>query len=441
MSVRTVNPYSGEKLAEFEEDSTEQIKEKFNSVSIAQKDWGKDVDERLNYLKKSLKPSLERNLEDLAKLMSSEMGKSITQSRAEINKTIRLIDYAVDNAKKFLADEPVKTEADRSYVRFEPLGTVFLIMPWNYPLWQAMRAAIPAMAAGNGIILKHASIVTGTAKKIEEIAETDIFRTIVARGASSLEAIRYSDGVSFTGSTGAGSQIAQESGKNLKKAVLELGGSDPFIVLKSADIEKTAKNAAFGRLQNNGQSCIASKRFLVHEDIFDQFYEAMSEEFSKVRTGDQLSDSTFLGPLSSAEQAETVRKQIKELSTIGKVSEIGNHEGAIVPPTLAVTEEKYTEEVFGPVAILKKFRNDDECVRIANETPFGLGSSIWGDPEEAARLIPEIKAGMVFVNHIVASDPRLPFGGVKKSGYGRELSRYGMLEFTNVKTVWSQRNP
>ncbi len=441
MTVRTVNPYSGKKLAEFEEDSPEQIRVKFNSVSEAQKDWGKDLDERINYMKKSLKPSLERNLEELAKLMSSEMGKSVTQSRAEIKKTITLIDYAVENARKFLEEEPVRTEADRSYVRFEPLGTVFLIMPWNYPLWQAMRAGIPAMTAGNGIVLKHASIVTGTARKIEEIAGTELFRTIVAKGSSALDAIKYSDGVSFTGSTGAGSQIAQEAGKNLKKAVLELGGSDPFIVLKSADIEKTAKNAAFGRLQNNGQSCIASKRFLIHEDVFDQFYDAMHEEFSRVKVGDQLSDSTFLGPLSSAEQAETVRKQIRELSAIGKVDEIGKHDGAIVPPTLALIREKYTEEVFGPVAILKKFKTEDECIRIANETPFGLGSSIWGDPEEAAKLIPGIKAGMVFVNHIVASDPRLPFGGVKKSGYGRELSRYGMLEFTNVKTVWSQKNP
>ena len=441
MAITTINPYSGKKISEYREDKPEEVKMKFQAVRKAQESWGKDIDQRIDYFRKDLKPALERNLEDLAKLMSSEMGKSISQSRAEINKTIKLVDYAVENARKFLAEEPVKTEADHSFIRFEPLGTVFLIMPWNYPLWQAMRAAIPAMMSGNGIVLKHASIVTGTAKKIEEIAASDIFSTIVARGSSSLEAITHADAVSFTGSTNAGSQIAMEAGKNLKKAVLELGGSDPFIVLKSADIEKTAKNAAFGRLQNNGQSCIASKRFLVHEDIFDEFYSAMKEEFLKVKVGDQLSDSTFLGPLSSSEQAETVRGQIRQLSSIGKVESMGNESGSIVPPTLAVTKEKYTEEVFGPVAIIKKFRNPDECMEIANETPFGLGSSIWGDAEEAAELVPRIKAGMVFINHVVASDPRLPFGGVKKSGYGRELSRYGMLEFTNIKSVWSQNTP
>lgn len=441
MSITTVNPFNGKELENYHEDKPEEIAAIFRDVGIHQEKWGKDIDVRIEYLKKELKPSLQKNLEDLAFLMSSEMGKPISQSRAEINKTVKLIDYVVDNARNFLTEDNIKTEADRSYVKFEPLGTVFLIMPWNYPLWQAMRAAIPAMAAGNGIVLKHASIVTGSAKKIEEIAGTPLFRTIISPGSSALESIKLADGVSFTGSTNSGSQIAMEAGKNLKKAVLELGGSDPFIVLPSANIEEAAKQAAFGRLQNNGQSCIASKRFIVHEKVFDQFYSAMEREFQKVTIGDQLEDKTFLGPLSSIEQAKTVRSQIRDLNSKGSVNSIGEDHGAIVSPTLAVTKERYSEEIFGPVAVLKKFRNSDECVEIANETPFGLGSSIWGEADEAAPLVPRIKAGMVFVNRIVASDPRVPFGGVKKSGYGRELSRYGMLEFTNIKTVWIQNHP
>lgn len=440
MSITTVNPFTGKELAKYQENKTQEIAKIFNEVNSAQERWGKDLDTRLEYMKNQLKPSLQKKLEELAFVMSSEMGKTISQSRAEINKTIKLIDYVLENAENFLANDIIKTEADSSYVKFEPLGTIFLIMPWNYPLWQAMRAAIPAMVAGNGIVLKHASIVSGSARKIEEIADTPLFRTIISPGSSALESIKYSNGVSFTGSTKAGSQIAMEAGRNLKKAVLELGGSDPFIVLPSADVDKTAKQAAFGRLQNNGQSCIASKRFIVHEKIFDQFYESMMNEFQKVIVGDQLDDKTFLGPLSSMEQAQTVRAQIKELRSMGEVSSTGSDNGAIVSPTIAVSREPYTDEIFGPVAVLRKFRTTEECARIANETPFGLGSSIWGDPEEASALIPEIKAGMVFVNKIVASDPRVPFGGVKNSGYGRELSRYGMLEFTNIKTVWVQNH-
>lgn len=440
MSITTVNPFTGKELAKYQEDKPQDIVRIFKEVNSAQATWGKDLDTRLEYMKKQLKPSLQKRLEELAFVMSSEMGKAISQSRAEINKTIKLIDYVLENAENFLANDVIRTEADSSYVKFEPLGTIFLIMPWNYPLWQAMRAAIPAMVAGNGIVLKHASIVSGSAKKIEEIADTPLFRTIISPGSSALESIKYSKGVSFTGSTKAGSQIAMEAGRNLKKAVLELGGSDPFIVLPSADIEKTAKQAAFGRLQNNGQSCIASKRFIVHEKIFDQFYESMMNEFQNVIVGDQLDDRTFLGPLSSMEQAQTVRTQIKELRSMGDVSVSGSDNGAIVTPTIAVSKQPYTDEIFGPVAVLRKFRTMEECAGIANETPFGLGSSIWGDPDEASSLIPEIKAGMVFVNKIVASDPRVPFGGVKNSGYGRELSRYGMLEFTNIKTVWVQKH-
>jgi succinate-semialdehyde dehydrogenase/glutarate-semialdehyde dehydrogenase len=436
MTIKTFNPYTGEVLGEYQEDSVEQIKQKIAKLREAQMHWARSTDARMDALREVKKRLLAKKGE-LAKLMSMEMGKPVSQSEAEVNKCAWLIDYAVENMQRFLEPEYVKTEAAKSYIRFDPLGVVLLVMPWNFPAWQVMRAAIPALAAGNAVILKHASIVTGTSLMLEELFGLDVFRSTVARGETALAAIEYVDGVSFTGSTSVGSTIASEAGKRIKKSVLELGGSDPFIVLGSADLDKTVKNAVYARLQNNGQSCIASKRFLVHQSVYDEFSKLMREEFAKVAVGDPLSTSTFLGPLSSTEQKRTVVRQLEELGRLGRVHRAeARDDGNFVPPTLVETGALYTDEVFGPVAILKKFSTMDEAVQLANETPYGLGASIWGDPEEAEKLVPNIQAGMVFINKVVASDPRLPFGGVKKSGYGRELSRYGMLEFTNIRTVW-----
>ena len=438
MGIKTVNPYTEETMEEFKEDSLEDIRNKVSEIKRNQKSWRKSLDERVDYLKNTVKPNLEKNLEEIAKMMTMEMGKPITQSIAEVKKCISVVDYAINSFPAFLQPDVIKTEAKKSYVRFDPLGVVELVMPWNYPLWQVLRAAIPAMTAGNGIVLKHASIVSGTSKKIEEVMESNVFRSVIARGETALDAIQYVDGVSFTGSTGVGMRIAERAGRELKKAVLELGGSDPFIVLKSADIDKAAKNATLGRMQNNGQSCIASKRFLVHGDIMEEFQEKLRGEFGRLVLGDPLEEKTTLGPLSSSQQASTVREQIRDLRSYGNVELISQDSGNIVPPVIARTDKPYMDEVFGPVAILKKFSSNEEVIRIANETPFGLGSSVWGDAEEAEKLAPEIESGMVFINKIVASDPRVPFGGVKKSGLGRELSRYGLLEFTNIKTVWVQ---
>jgi len=434
--IKTFNPYTGEVLGEYQEESIEQIRQKIAKLREAQRDWARSTDARMDALREVKRRVLAKKGE-LAKLMSMEMGKPVSQSEAEVNKCVWLIDYAVENMQRFLEPEYVKTEASKSYVRFDPLGVVLLVMPWNFPAWQVMRAAVPALAAGNAVILKHASIVTGTSLMLEELFGLDVFRSTVARGETALSAIEYVDGVSFTGSTGVGSTIASEAGKRIKKTVLELGGSDPFIVLGSADLEKTVKNAVYARLQNNGQSCIASKRFLVHQSVYDEFSRLMREEFAKVTVGDPLSTSTFLGPLSSTEQKRSVARQLDELGRLGRVHRAeARDDGNFVPPTIVETGALYTDEVFGPVAILKKFSTTDEAVQLANETPYGLGASIWGDPEEAEKLVPNIQAGMVFINKVVASDPRLPFGGVKKSGYGRELSRYGMLEFTNIRTVW-----
>ncbi|MHB8361128.1 MAG: aldehyde dehydrogenase family protein [Thermoplasmataceae archaeon] len=438
MNIETVNPYNGELVSKVRIDDENESKKIFTDSRLNQLVWKKDIDERIRFMKVQLIPNLIKNKIELANLMSKEMGKPITQSIAEIEKTILMIEYFMKNTTKFIADENVQTEASSSYIKFEPLGVIFLIMPWNYPLWQVARAAVPAMLAGNSIVLKHASIVSGTSKKIEEIFDTPLFRSVIVKGSSALDLIKYSDGVSFTGSTQVGTQIYVEAAKNIKKVVLELGGSDPFVVLESANIEKTAKNAVIGRLQNNGQSCIASKRFIVHEKIYEQFYEAMKEEFVNVKMGDQLDPETYLGPVSSNSQASIINEQISVLKTMGNIVLLGIGKNNNIPPTIAAISKPYDEEVFGPVAILRKFTTNADAIKMCNEIQFGLGASVWGEPSDAEPLINEIESGMVYVNKIVTSDPRLPFGGVKKSGIGRELSRYGMLEFTSKKTVWIQ---
>ena len=436
MKITTVNPYNQEKLGEYEEYDDDRVDRILSGLREAQKTWKKDIDVRIDYFRTVLKPNLIKRKEELARLMTEEMGKPISQSLSEIDKCIRLVDYAIEDYPHFLEPETIRTERKKTYVRFDPLGTVLLIMPWNFPLWQVMRGTVPAMLAGNAVLLKHASIVTGTSLMIEDIFSSEQFRSLIVSGSRVGKIIPKVEGVSLTGSSGAGKSVAQEAGKNLKKVVLELGGSDPFIVMKSADVHQASENAVFARMQNNGQSCIASKRFIVHEDIFQEFADEIAGKFASVRIGDPLDKSTFLGPLSSMEQTKTVRSQIENLSGIGKVSSFGEYSGGIVPPTIAQISGKYDEEVFGPVAILTKFRTDQEAIALANDTPFGLGASIWGDSDEAERIVPEIEAGMVFVNKIVASDPRVPFGGVKQSGIGRELSKFGTREFTNIKTVW-----
>lgn len=441
MAITTFNPYSQEKIEEYREETTDALKHKIEGIRQNQAEWRKDIDSRISYLKEVLKPNLLKKEKEIAEQMTIEMGKPISQSIAEVKKCESLVDYAIANFGKFLEPEPVKVDGAKTYIRFDPLGVVMLVMPWNYPLWQAFRAAIPALTAGNGILLKHASIVTGSSLLIEDVMDTPLFKSAVISGSRTLDLMQHVDGVSFTGSTSVGESIGQAAGKALKKAVLELGGSDPFIVLRSADLAKTAERATFGRLQNGGQSCIASKRFIVHADVFDEFHSLLKEQFSSVVIGDPMDEKTFLGPLSSAEQSRTVTSQVEELKSIGAVERLGKDKGNIIAPVIATTESLYDQEVFGPVAVMKKFRSSKEAIQLANETPYGLGACVWGDPAEAEQMVPDIEAGMVFVNKVVASDPRVPFGGVKKSGLGRELARYGLLEFTNIKTTWIQSAP
>jgi acyl-CoA reductase-like NAD-dependent aldehyde dehydrogenase len=436
LAIVTVNPYTNQKLHEYREDNLDDIKAKITSLRIAQHEWRRDLDVRLERLKE-IRQKMEAELSSLSAIMTIEMGKPVAQSEAEVKKCMWLIDYITENATAMLNPESVKTEARKSYIRFDPLGTILLIMPWNFPAWQVMRAAIPAIAVGNTVLLKHASIVSGTSLKLEEIIGSDIFKSTVCRGSVAFNAIRYTDGVSFTGSTEIGAKIGEEAGQHIKKVVLELGGSDPYIVLGSANLEEAVKNCAYARMQNNGQSCIASKRFIVDEKVFDEFYRGMKQQFSDITVGDPMQKNTFLGPLSSSEQKEIVRGQVDELKRRGQVDVLGRRDdGNFVPPTIARTDAVYDQEVFGPVAILKKFKTNEEAIKLANETPYGLGASVWGLSEEAEQLVPAIETGMIFINKIVTSDPRLPFGGVKKSGLGTELSRYGLLEFTAKRTVW-----
>ncbi len=435
MEISTFNPFTEKELGRYKVASLEDVKETIRTLKENQLKWRVDIDKRIDMLKES-KKNFEKNAESLATLMSSEMGKPISQSIAEVQKTLRLFDYYIENGEKFLENEYIQTEAKKSYIRFDPLGVIIIIMPWNFPLWQVARAAIPALLAGNAVLLKHASIVSGTSLKIQELFNLDTFKSIITTGKIIDDAIKFSDGVSFTGSTAAGSIIAAEAGKNIKKLVMELGGSDPYIVLDSSNIDEAVKNSVYARLQNNGQSCIASKRFLINDSIYDEFSKRMLEEYSRVKVGDQLDKDTYIGPLSSASQKDIITKQLKELKSMGTVISTGDNFGNVIRPALVKMDKDYGEEVFGPIAMLSRFKTIDEAIKLANDTPYGLGCSIWGNPDNAEKLVPYIESGTVSINKIVASDPRLPFGGTKKSGIGRELSRYGILEFTNIKTVW-----
>ncbi len=435
MEISTFNPFTEKELGRYKVASLEDVKETIRNLKENQLKWRENIDKRIDMLKES-KKNFEKNVESLATLMSSEMGKPISQSIAEVQKTLRLFDYYIENGEKFLENEYIHTEAKKSYIRFDPLGVIIIIMPWNFPLWQVARAAIPALLAGNAVLLKHASIVSGSSLKIQELFNLDTFRSTITTGKIIDDAIKFSDGVSFTGPTAAGSIIAAEAGKNIKKFVMELGGSDPYIVLDSSNIDEAVKNSVYARLQNNGQSCIASKRFLINDSIYDEFSRRMLEEYSRVKVGDQLDKDTYIGPLSSVSQKDIITKQLKELKSMGTVISTGDNFGNVIRPALVKMDKDYGEEVFGPVAMLSRFRNIEEAIKLANDTPYGLGCSIWGDPDNAEKLVPYIESGTVSINKIVASDPRLPFGGTKKSGIGRELSRYGILEFTNIKTVW-----
>ena len=415
----------------------------------AYKEWGKDFDKRIDSLY-HVANELRKNKENLSRTATNEMGKAIKEARAEIDKCVWAIEYFADNGKNFIHDESFNTDARKSIIKFEALGVIASIMPWNFPYWQALRFAAPSLVAGNTIVLKPASATMQCGLEIEKtfdkagLAE-GIFKTVIG-DSSVAEILVDSDvnAVTFTGSVPVGAKVAQRATSQLKKTVLELGGSDPFIVCADADIEKASTGAVKGRFINCGQSCIASKRFIVVKNIANEFIEKFIQKTDKLKVGDPSSDDTDIGPLVNAKALKTIDSQVNDSIKEGAEVFIGGEQmgskGYFYKPTILGNTTPnmriVNEEVFGPVAPILIAENEKEAIKLANDSEFGLGASIWTkDLENAEVLSNIIKSGIVSVNNVVVSDPRVPFGGIKKSGFGRELSRYGMLEFVNIKSI------
>jgi len=395
---------------------------------------------------------LDREKEKFARIITLEMGKLFRAAMEEVEKCSRGCRFYAENAERFLEDEPAQTDAARSYVRYQPLGPVLAIMPWNFPFWQVFRFAAPALMAGNVGLLKHAANVPQCALAIENVLcragfDEGVFQTLLieARQAEKLIVDPRVKAVTLTGSEKAGSEVGSTAGRHIKKSVLELGGSDAFIVMPSADFEGALSTAIKARTINSGQSCIAAKRFFVADEIYDDFLQQFVERMRALKIGDPFDETTDLGPLATEQILQGVHEQVqKSIAAGAKLLTGGNRihgPGFFYEPTVLVDVPKespaYCEEVFGPVASVFRVRDADESVEVANDSTFGLGASAWtNDPAEQELFTSELETGMVFINAMVASDPRLPFGGVKRSGFGRELGAMGIREFTNTKTIW-----
>jgi len=452
MSIQSINPATGEVLETFQEMSTSEIARILEAADRTFHDWrDRPFGEREKKMREAAR-ILRAGKEKYARTMALEMGKPIVQGEAEVEKCAWACDYYAEHAEAFLAEQPRETDASRSYIRFDPLGPVLAIMPWNFPFWQVFRFAAPALMAGNAGILKHASNVPRCALQIEEVFREsgfpeNLFRTVLV-GSGKVAGITADPRIraaTLTGSDSAGSKVAEQAGREIKKTVLELGGSDPFIVLEDADVQKAAKTAADARLINSGESCIAAKRFIVVEKVANVFLEVFVAEMRSRKMGDPLDRQTQVGPQARHDLRESLHRQVEESVKRGAQLLLGGRmpesPGAFYPPTVLAGVNKgmpaFDEETFGPVAAVIRARDEGDAIRLANDSPFGLGASLWTqDRERAERLVGEIEAGCVFVNELVKSDPRLPFGGVKRSGYGRELSEYGIREFMNIKSVW-----
>ena len=452
MSIESVNPATGEVLETFTPASPEELDRIVARAHAAFMKW-RSVPfavraERMRETARLLRKGLEQH----ALNMTLEMGKPIVQAEAEVEKCASCCDYYADHAESFLAAQPRTTDASTSYVRFDPLGVVLAVMPWNFPYWQVFRFAAPALMAGNAGILKHASNVPRCALAIEKVFREagfpeGLFATALIESGpvAALIADPRIVAATLTGSERAGSAVAAQAGRELKKTVLELGGSDPFIVLGDADLAAAAKGAADARLVNSGQSCIAAKRFIAVEAVADRFLDRFADELRARRMGDPMARDTQVGPQAKIDLRDDLHRQVEESVKRGAKLLLGGQipsgPGAYYPPTLLAGVDKgmpaFDEETFGPVAAVIRAKDEGDAVRLANDSSFGLGASLWTqDRARAQRLAAQIEAGAIFVNGIVKSDPRLPFGGIKRSGYGRELSEYGIREFVNIKSVW-----
>jgi succinyl-CoA reductase len=449
--ISTINPATGKVIASYNTTDIEQISQIVNNATrIGFENWKKkDILERCDYIR-NLAKILKKNKEQYSKIITEEMGKPLTQSYAEIDKCVWLCEYYAEYAESFLRDEIIPTEFRKSFVSFEPLGIVVGIMPWNFPFWQVMRYVVPTLIAGNVAILKHSSICIGSALKINDALNEsglpeNVFQLVIGDYRAGETLIKSKiDAVSVTGSVNTGKRIAELAATDLKKCVLELGGSDPFVVLEDADLNHTARQAAQSRLLNTGQSCIAAKRFIVVKDVAEKFTKLFVENTKGEIVGDPMNSKTTVGPLVRENQRETIIRQVEDAKSKGAKLLCGGStiegDGYFYEPTVIsnVNHEMdiLKEEVFGPVAPIVVVENESQAIWEANNSEFGLGASIWtSNFERGLRIAREIRSGVVKVNEMVRSDPRLPFGGVKYSGIGRELSKFGIREFVNIKSI------
>ena len=450
--LRSIDPATGKELASFPEADAAAIEAAVAKASSVRHGWRDAGIEHRAGLLKAVAGVLRADKARYAAILTAEMGKPIVEAEGEVEKCAWTAGWIADNAARLLADQPIDSTATQSYVRYQPLGVVLAVMPWNFPFWQAFRAGLPALAAGNVMLLKHASNVPQSALAIEEVfreagVPEGVFQTLLI-GPAAVEAIvadRRVAGVTLTGSEAAGAQVAATAGKALKKSVLELGGSDPFIVLADADVATAATVACRARNQNNGQSCISAKRFIVVEDVADDFEKRFVSAVAALKVGDPMDRVNQVGPLARPDLIDALERQVRESVGMGarvltggkRLHGAGNYYAPTVLAGVKADMPVFREETFGPVAALIRVKDAEEALEVANDSDFGLGSSIWtADVDGARRMAERVEAGLVFINGMVASDARLPFGGVKRSGYGRELSEIGIKEFTNAQTVW-----
>jgi succinate-semialdehyde dehydrogenase/glutarate-semialdehyde dehydrogenase len=452
MAIATINPATGEVIKKFSALTDAQVDEKITKASRTFQSFRKtSLTDRARWMARAGE-ILETEKEPIGRLMTLEMGKTLGSAIAEAEKCALGCRYYAEHGAKFVADEVIATAASKSFIRYQPLGIVLAVMPWNFPFWQVFRFIAPGLMAGNVGLLKHSSNVPQCALKIEDILlragfPEGVFQTLLI-GSSQVDRILNDPRVAaatLTGSEQAGIQVGMSAAKRIKKVVLELGGSDPFIVMPSANLEEATTNAVKARVINNGQSCIAAKRFIVHEQIADAFEKEFVRQMQSLRLGDPFDASTDVGPLATPEAVKDIDTDVQKTIQAGAKLLTGGKPlagpGYFYPPTVLTDIPKdspaYREEFFGPVASIFRVKNIDDAVAIANDSRFGLGASAWtSDPAERERFINDLESGLVFINQMVASDPRLPFGGVKASGHGRELGPYGIREFTNAKTVW-----
>lgn len=452
MAISTVNPATGEEIKSFEPLNEEQVEQKLQLATETYNEYRKtSFEERAQMLTRAAE-ILEEEAEEFGRTITEEMGKPFSAAVAEANKSARGCRYYAENAERFMADEEIEMDGAKVYIKYQPIGPVLAVMPWNFPFWQVFRHAAPGLMAGNVILLKHASNVPQCALAIEDIIHRagfpeGAFQTLLI-GSEGVQAIIDDNRVkatTLTGSGPAGSKVAAAAGENIKKAVLELGGSDPFIVMPSADLDEAVSTAVTARTLNNGQSCINAKRFIVHEEVAEDFEKRYVEAMSSLSVGDPMDDDTDMGPLATEQILEDVDQQVQDSVNAGAKVLTGGKPldgpGNFYPPTVLTDipegSPAYSDEIFGPVASMFRVSDVNEAIRLANDTPFGLSSSAWtNDSGEQEQFISEIEAGMVYINRMTESTPEVPFGGVKESGFGRELSVFGIREFVNAKTVW-----